>query len=94
MICSDGVYHYCNSSTKSVSARRRRIFFLHFQNVLARFPFAKTREPMHKVQQCGGTFRYFCGPVWVKNKPISVPAIVKPFCTALEKGISNIEKKS
>ena len=52
----------------------------------------KVHEPMHKVQQCGGTFRDFCGPVWVKNKPISVPAIVKPFCTALEKGISNIEK--
>ena len=47
---------------------------------------------MHKVQQCGGTFRDFCGPVWVKNKPISVPAIVKPFCTAIEKDISNIEK--
>ena len=57
-------------------------------------PCAVLCEPMHKVQQCGGTNRDFCGPVWVKNKPISVPAIVKPFCTALEKGISNIEKNS
>ena len=48
---------------------------------------------MHKVQQCGGTNHDICGPVWVKNKPISVPASVKPFYTASEKGISSIEKK-
>ena len=56
-----------------------------------------TNEPMHKlhsVRSSWGTFRNFCGPVWIKNKPISVLAIVKPFCTALEKGISNIEKIS
>ena len=51
-------------------------------------------EPMHKVQQCGGTNRDFCGPVWVKNKPISVPASVKPFYTASGNDISSIENFS